>query len=297
MPGVASRAGAPRLKRMGAGNTMDFQVVIDSLVSILVGIVNFIPNLINGIIILLVGYAVAGIVRWVLLVSLRRLNFDPLTERIGVAGALRGVGVKTPGSQLLAQLIFAFLLLSFFITATRIMGLEAVARLLEQLLIFLPDMLAAGIIFVLGGMAAQFVGNLVSAFGATSGVAGAKRLGQFVQYLISLFVLVLALSQLGVDTSILVTAITIGIAAIGLAFGLAFGLGARDIVHHVLAGYYVRQRFAIGSPVVLAEGSGTISSVGGLNTVVTLTSGDSLIIPNRTLVEMQVRAPAPPAAS
>ena len=274
---------------------MNFQVVIDALTKIVTDIINFIPNLVNGLIILLIGYLIARVVRWVLATVLRQLKFDPLIERTGITGSLRGLGVKTPLSWILAQTIFTFLLLSFLITATRLMGLAAVAVLLERLLGFLPNIIAAVIIFLLGGVVAQFVGNLVASVGALSGLSYAARVGRVVQYMISLFVVVLALGQLGVDTAILVTAITIVIAAFGLALGLALGLGARGVVYNILAGYYLRQRFATGQPIAVADVRGEVSLVGSVNTVLRTAEG-RVVLPNSTLIEATVRAPRPPAA-
>lgn len=274
---------------------MNFQVVIDALTKIVIDIVNFIPNLINGLIILIVGYLIARIVRWILSTALRRLRFDPLVERTGITGSLRGLGVRAPLSQIVAQTIFTLLLLSFLITATRLMGLEAVARLLEQLLTFLPNIIAALIVFLLGGVVAQFVGNLITTVAAGSGLAYGARLGRIVQYLISLFVVVLALGVLGIDTSILVTALTIAIAAFGLALGLALGLGGRSVVQHILAGYYMRQRLPAGRQIALDQVRGEISGVGNVNTLVT-TSDGVVVIPNSLLLESIVQVPAPPAA-
>jgi small-conductance mechanosensitive channel len=274
---------------------MNLQVVIDALTKIVTDIINFIPNLVNGLIILLVGYLVARFLRWILAGALRRLKVDRLIERTGVTGSLRGLGVKTPISQILAQTVFVLLLLSFLITSTRLMGLEAVARLLEQLVSFLPNLIAAVIIFMLGGVAAQFVGNLVTTVGAASGVSNAARLGRIVQYLISLFVVILALGQLGLDTAILVTAITIAIAAFGLALGLGLGLGARTVISNMLAGYYVRQRFPVGYPVIVNDMRGVVSLIGGVNTVVTSADGGSVVVPNSFLLESLVHSPRPPA--
>lgn len=272
---------------------MNFQIVIDALTKIVTDIINFIPNLVNGLIILVIGYLIARVVRWLLAATLRQLKFDPLIERTGITGSLRGLGVKTPLSWILAQTIFTFLLLSFLITATRLIGLEAVALLLERLLGFLPNMIAAVIIFLLGGVAAQFVGNLVASVGALSGLNYAARVGRVVQYLISLFVVVLALGQLGVDTAILVTAITIVIAAFGLALGLALGLGARGVVYNILAGYYLRQRFPAGQTIVLADVRGEVRLVGSVNTVLGTAEGE-LVLPNSALIEATVRAPRAP---
>jgi hypothetical protein len=105
-------------------------------------------------------------------------------------------------------------------------------------------------------------------------------------------VVVLALGVLGIDTSILVTAITIMIAAFGLALALALGLGSRTLVHHILAGYYMRQRFAVGQPIAFDQARGQVSSIGSVNTVVS-TGEDEVVIPNAVLLESIVRAPRP----
>ena len=271
---------------------MDFHVVIDALTKVLMDIIDFIPRLINGLIILVIGYLIAWLVRGLLGFVLRHAQFDPLVERTGITGTLRGLGVRTPLSRIVVQTVFVLLLLSFLITATRLMGLEAVARVLEQVLTFLPNLIAALVVFLLGGIVAKFVGDLVTRVGSEANLGYAGRVGRLVQYLISLFVVVIALGVLGLDTGILVTALTIGIAAFGLALGLALGLGARNTVQHILAGYYTRQRFAAGRAIVFNQTRGEITSIGSVNTVVATADGD-LIIPNALLIESVVQAPPP----
>ncbi|MGE5263386.1 MAG: mechanosensitive ion channel family protein [Acidobacteriota bacterium] len=269
---------------------MNFQIVFDALVKIFTDIVNFIPNLVNGLIILLVGYLVARLVSSLIGFVLRQIKFDPLVERTGITGALRGLGVKTPLWQLVSQIIYVFLLLSFLITATRFMGLDAVARLLSQLLDLLPKAIAAVIVFLLGGIVSKFMGDLVTNGSKSAGISYASRLGIGVQYLASVFVAVLALGVLGIDTALLVTTITIALAAFGLALGLALGLGSRGVVQHLLAGYYLRQRLPAGQPVIFDQVRGDVSGIGGVNTVVTTEEG-TVIIPNSTLMESIVHIP------
>lgn len=276
---------------------MNTRVVVTALSRIIVSIINFIPDLINGLIILLVGYLVSWLIRWILVTVLRRVRFDPLVERTGVTGALRGLGVQTPLSQIAAQTIFVLLLLSFLITATRLMGLAAVALLLENLLNFLPNIIAAVIIFLLGGIVARFTGDLVRTVALGAGVRYADRLGRIVQYLVSLFVVVVALSTLKIDTALLVTALTLAIAAFALALGLSLGLGARSVVAHVLAGYYMRQRFTPGQGIVLNDVRGAVSGIGRVNTVLSTPEGE-IVVPNTLLLESVVqvmREAAPPS--
>lgn len=269
---------------------MNFHIVLDALRKIVTDIVNFIPNLINGLIILLVGYLVARLVRWIVGLVLRHTRFDPLVERTGITGSMRGLGITTPLSEIVSQTVFALLLISFFITATRLMGLLAVSQLLERVLTFLPNAIAALIVFLVGGIVSQFVGNLATSVSTAAGLSYAKRLGQILQYVISLFVVILALGVLGIDTALLVTAVTILIGAFGLAVGLALGLGARNVVHHILAGYYMRQRFPVGKPIELDQVSGEVTGIGGVNTVVTTNNG-TVVFPNGLLLDSLVRSP------
>jgi small-conductance mechanosensitive channel len=189
-------------------------------------------------------------------------------------------------------------MLSFTITATRLMGLEPVAVVLEQILAYLPSAVAALIVFLAGSIAARFVGDVVNMIASGSGIGYSGRVGRLVQYLITIFVAVLTLSTLGVETAVLITSITVLLAAFGLALGLALGLGARQIVYQILAGFYTRQRFAEGQTIVVQEIQGEVSSVGGTNTVVTTATG-IVVIPNSVVFESIVESPhrPPPSAA
>jgi small-conductance mechanosensitive channel len=148
----------------------------------------------------------------------------------------------------------------------------------------LPSIIAALIIFVLGGMVAQFAGGLVTSALTASGIAGPERGGRLVQYLITMFVVILALGQLGVDTAILVTALTLGMASFALALALALGLGTRGIVQQILAGYYLRQRLSGARGVRYGDVLGDVETIGAVNT--TLRTADGLaIVPNQALLD------------
>src|SRR5215207_7028062 len=216
---------------------MDLQLVFDELLHVVRDIIQFIPRLINGLLIMLVGYLIAATARLIIRFILHRLGFDSLMEQSGVAHSLRGVGVKTPLSRLAAQLVFLLLLLSFLVTAMRLIGLEAVAAVLQRLLDFLPTIVAALMVFLFGNIASQFVGDLVTTIASGNDLNYAGRLGRLVQYLLMIFVVVLAIGALGVETAILITALTIMIAAFGLALGLGFGLGSRNVIYQILSGY------------------------------------------------------------
>ena len=268
---------------------MNLQAIRDALTRTYNDVVSFLPDVVNGLIVLLVGYLVARIVGWLVRLVLTRAGLDDLAESRGIGGGLRGLGIGLTPSRLIAQTVFGLLFLSFAITAVRLMRFETVAALLERLLDFVPNVIAALLVFLLGSMVARLAGNWVSLIAAAGGLGYARQLGRLVQYVVALFVMVLALGVLGIQVGLLVTAITIMLGAFGLAIGLALGLGARTIVYHILAGYYVRQRYQPGQTITLGQMSGQVSGTGSVNTVVTTDEG-STIVPNGVLLESTVRA-------
>lgn len=274
---------------------MDFHLVVDALTKTVTDIVQFIPRLINGLIVLVIGYLVAWAARWLVRAILGRLRIDPLVERSGLTASLRGLGIRAPLSQVAAQAIFALLLLSFLITASRLMGLEAVAVVLERVLAFLPNAIAALVVFLLGGLVAAFLGDLVATLAGAEGLAYAARIGRVVRYLVSIVVAVLALGVLGLDTALLVTVLTIMVAAFGLALALALGLGMRQVVAQIMAGYYLRQRLPAGRRIALGELRGEVRGVGSVSTVLA-TSEEDVVVPNGVIFGSVVRLARPAAA-
>lgn len=268
---------------------MDFQPVVDSLKKILTDILDFVPRFINGLIILLVGYLISLLVRWIVRQVLRAVRLDQLAERTGVNSVVRGLGVHLPLSQILAQIVFFFLILSFATASVRLMGLVSVAELLENVLRFIPRAISAALLLIFGSMLARFLGNTIAAITQNINISYGGALGKILEYAIVVFSAVLAISTLGVDTTLLTTSLTIIVAAVGLAIALTFGLGAREAARNVIAGYYVRQNFPPGQPFEFGEYSGTILSTSGAYTQleVVQTDGTRRVVsfPNTLLLQ------------
>jgi hypothetical protein len=271
---------------------MSFQPVINALVKILTDILDFIPHLINGLIILIVGYLISILIRWIVRTVLEQVRFNQLGDRVGITDALSSLGVRVPLSEIIAQVVFFFLLLSFATSAVSLMGLAAVATLLQNVLAFIPRAVSAAIIIIFGSMLARFLGGTITAVADSVNVTYGKALGKIVEYAILAFVIVLAISTLGVDTTILTTSLTIIIAAAGLSLALTFAFGAREAARHVIAGHYIRQNFQPGQQVTVGEYSGTVRTTAGAYTVLDVTEegqASTVSLPNALLLEQAVR--------
>ena len=271
---------------------MNFQPVIDSLIKTFTDIINFIPRMINGLIILLLGYLISALVRWILRFVFRSIRLDQLAERAGINNAMSGLGVRASLSNILAQIAFFFLLLSFATSAVSLVGLTALADLLQGVLHFIPRAISAAILVVFGSMLARFLCNAIIAVADNVNIAYGKALGKIIEYAIVAFVVVLAISTLGVDTTILTTSFTIIVAAAGLAIALTFASGSRESARNVIAGFYVRQNFRPGQRLTLGEYSGKVRSTAGAYTVLDTVneSGENTTIslPNFMLLQAAV---------
>lgn len=271
---------------------MSLQPVLNSLIQIVTQILDFIPRLVNGLIILIVGYLISALIRWLLRFIFRRVRLDQLMDRAGITNAMRSLGIRTSISELLAQIVFFFLLLSFATSAFTLMGLITVSNLLQNILQFIPKAISAAILVILGSMLARFLGNTITAVADNVNITYGKALGKIIEYAIVAFVIVLAVSTLGIDTTILTTSFTIIVAAAGLAIALTFAFGSRDSARNVIAGHYVRQNFRPGQRITLGDYSGTVRSTAGAYTVLD-TSNDAgenntISLPNTMLIENAV---------
>ncbi len=246
---------------------MSFQPVVSALVKIITDILNFLPMLVNGLIILLMGYLISIVVRWIVRFVIRKSRLEQLAEHTGVTGVLRRLGIHIALSEIIAQIVFFFLLLSFVTSAVSLMGLTTIADLLQSVLRLIPRAISATIIVIFGSMLAHFLGNTITTVAENVNISYGRALGKIIEYAIIAFVVVLAVSTIGVDTTILTTSLTLIVAAVGLAISLTFALGSRESARNVIAGFYVRQRFQPGQSLTFDSYNGTIRSITGAYTV------------------------------
>jgi len=284
---------------------MVFQPVLDSLTKILTDILNFLPRFANGLIVLIVGYFVSALIRWIVRLVLRSIRLEQLAQRGGVTSALQGLGIRAPIGEILAQIVFFFLILSFATSAMQLMGLTTVATLLQNVLTFIPRAISGALIVIFGSMLARFLGGTITTVADSVNITYANALGKIIEYAIVAFVVVLAISTLGVDTTILTTSLTIIIASAGLALALTFAFGARDSARNVIAGYYVRQAFQPGQRLTYDTYTGVVRTTFGTYTVLEVTNEagqqSTVSLPNtlllrRAIISGGATSPTPPSA-
>lgn len=206
-----------------------------SLTTVMGNVFAFIPKLIGFLVILFIGWLVAKGLEKAMTYLLRRVGFERLSQRIGLAGLEQRMNVHMDASGLLGRIVFWFVFLIFLIPAIDALGLSSISALLGQLIAYIPNIFVAVIVLFLGMLIATLVADVIR--GALSGgrVGNPNIFANIARYSIIGFAALIALDQLGIAPvllSILFTAIMGGMA---LAFGLAFGLGGREAAQRWLA--------------------------------------------------------------
>ena len=188
----------------------------------------FIPKLIGAIIIFLIGWIVAKILRTVINKVLKAIKFDDVADSIGINGALAKGGLKMRASGMLATLVYWIVMFVTWGLVFDGLGLTVVSNLLSDVVQYIPNVIVACILLVVGTYLAQFVSGLVSASLKASGFAKEELVTKVAYGGVMFFTVVLALNQLGIGDGILDKVVSIVLGGLGLGLAIAFGLGGKD---------------------------------------------------------------------
>ncbi|MBK8903398.1 MAG: mechanosensitive ion channel [Anaerolineaceae bacterium] len=169
---------------------------------------------------------------------------------------------------------------------------NAFSNMVASAIDYVPRLLTALVILLAGWLLARFLGRAAQAAMKSLGVEFHQEVGQGVNVLLIIMIVIVVLEQLGINASIMSSIFTnvITLAVAGLA--LAFGLGGRDVARSVLAGHYAREQFALGDRVIIDGEEGTLEAIGPLSAEIHVGSA-RLIVPNTVLTETAVKIKEP----
>ena len=251
-------------------------VIVDSFKN---GLTVYLPRALMAIAIFILGWLFAKILQKVFQTVLSRARIDNGFERIGGSAALSRIGIKDKPSRLLPKIIYYLILIFIFRLACLSAGLIEIANAINTALAYIPHVVAALVVLLVGNIVGQFAGKVVENTARDSGVDYASVLGKLTSALILFVVMIMAIAQLKINTDILSSVVLIVFAGFGLAFALSFGLGTREITRNMMAGFYIRKTFKIDTEVEINGQRGVLKSVSSLVTMLE-SKGRSVAIPN-----------------
>jgi len=208
--------------KQGLGNATGF------LKEIWGKVVDIAPKLLLVLAIVIIGWFVAKIVAGLVKKILVKVGADRLLTKIQLDEQLAKAGINFKISSFLSKLLYWIILLGFLVSAAEVAGITALKEAIGTVVGYVPRVLMALAILIFGWYGINLLrGILVGALGS-AGVKFGKTFADIVYYFLLVVISVMALNQLGIDTSIINDNIKTIIAGIVLALALAFGLGGRD---------------------------------------------------------------------
>ena len=209
------------------------ETLVASINAGLVAIAAFVPKFVLGLIILLIGIIIASILKQVVLELFKALRIESFLKKYGVPEAKD----EFSWSGILAEIVRWFVIIVFLLPTADIWGLPRVDVVLNQVLLYLPNVFVAVIIILVGFVVARLAHDVILA--STKGLSAetARTLASITRWAISVFVILAALNQLGVASDLIRILFTGFVAMLAIAGGIAFGLGgqssAKDIVEGI----------------------------------------------------------------
>ena len=202
-----------------------------------------IPQIVGFLLVISFGWFIASVATRAVTALLGRARFNDWVHRSGIGAALGGAGVDTDAIGLVALTAKWFIRLIALVVAFDALGLPAVSDTLRQLLLWLPNLIVALVILVMGGLGANALEGLVRTSLLSSDLGGhARLLSGVARAAVWTFAVVLALYQVGIASDLVATVFTALVAGLALAVGLAFGLGGREVAGEIVRDIYERLR-------------------------------------------------------
>ena len=209
-------------------------VLLEPARTVLSQIGQFLVSILLVLVILVFGWIVSLLIKGLVTKALRAVKLDMLSDRIELDALLEKGGITLSLSEIIGVICYWLALLVTFMVAINAVGLTIAADLLNKIVLYIPNVIAAIFILIVGMFIATLLRNIVTTAANNAGVAQAKVLSKIVEVVIMVFAILVALEQLNIGIRITELTVSIIMGSIGLGCALAFGLGCKDIAGRYL---------------------------------------------------------------
>ena len=261
----------------------------DAMDNLLGNVLDFVPRLIGAVVVLLAALVIALLLQRLMARFLEEIGLDNLFERTGAANPLSHLGYEHGPSRLLGIVLFWGLMLTGVAGALSVLGLSSLETTMDQIVNLSGRALVALVILIAGVLVAGWLAELVGREAENAGLRGSGGFRRAVFTTIVAVTALLAASQLGLETYILVIIAVIILGTAGLVAALALGQGLALLSGNIAAGRYVQDGTEVGDVISVDGIEGTVEELGYASITVRSEDGNLYRIPNCTLLENVVR--------
>ena len=216
--------------------------LITSWSQVWLSVLGIIPVILGAAVIFAIGLVIAYWVKKLIVEFLKLLQVQKFSESLGIDDFLKKAEMKTNSIEILGVFVQWLIILVFFLASVDILGLSAVSSVLTRVLSYIPNILAAALIFAVGYFVAGLVESLVRGALVTVDHDVAKPVAKFARWILLVVVFFAAIDQLQIAQSLISTFFQGLTYTIVLVVGLSVGLGAKDLVAKILNDWYDKIR-------------------------------------------------------
>ena len=209
-----------------------------SFTGALTRLMSLLPALLGAVLVLVIGWVVSGFFAGLIERALKAVGMERAVERSGIGDFIRRSGTKMTTSGVIAGLIKWFIRLIFIQAAANILGMPQMTSIINSIVLFIPSVVVAMAIIVVGSLIAKFLAGLVRGSVSEMGVGNPDLLAKLTQYVVIGFAVIAAIDQLGIAATVVNTLLIGLIGSVALAVGLAFGLGGREVAGEIARSWY-----------------------------------------------------------
>lgn len=219
------------------------------LQDLLTGFAAVIPNLLGALAVLIIGLIVSKIASRFVRRILVTIGADKLAERLNEIEIVYKSNIRLAPSKLLAKVVYYFLLFIFVVAATDILNMPVISQLVSEILNYIPILISAMAVFVVGLLISDFLKNVVKTTCDSLGIPASGMISSIVFYFLFLNIAMIALSQARIDTEFIQDNLSIILAGVVLAFAIGYGFASRNIVANFLASFYNKGKVNVGDTI------------------------------------------------
>lgn len=190
----------------------------------ILSVINFIPRLVSGLIVLLLGIIIGAFLKQILLELFKLLKFENVLKKYGVPETKEGVN----WANILAEIVRWFVIILFLVPAADVWGLSRFVEVLNGLLLYLPNVFVAVLLLLVGFVIARLVYDLLYVSIREVSPDLARTIAIIGRWSVVVFVFLVVMNQLGIASDLIRILFAGFVAMIAIAGGLAFGLGGKE---------------------------------------------------------------------
>lgn len=227
--------------------------VLEIVKKMLFDLAAFVPNFFGALLVFIIGWIISRIVAKVIRKLLKTIGADKLAEKLNEIEIVHKSKLRIVPSVLLSKVAYYILLFVFIIAATDVLGMQAVSQLMGDLLNYIPNLLSAFLVLIVGIFLADFIKNIVFTTCTSLGIPAAGIIANIIFYFLFLNIAIITLSQAKIDTNFIQDNLSIILAGVVLAFAIGYGFASQQIVANFLASLYHKNKILPGD-IVKIEG-------------------------------------------